>query len=119
MLYKDTKYFTNLNTQRFLSERNQTVLAFINGYCGIQHRQEHKSLILYAIGLIVEMNYFIRNLNLLLPHCFLMNVSQSFVSGSKTVSVLNGKISPSVGYPTWKKWLDIVESSNLLARRVI
>ena len=49
---------------------------------------------LHAITLVVEMFYFIQNLNVLLPHCFLLNILQSFVSGSNTVSVLIRKISP-------------------------
>ena len=79
----------------------------------------NKSLMLYAIALVVEMIYFIQKLNLVLPHCFLLNILQSFVSGSKTVSVLNGKISPSAGYTTWKNALILSDQSSLLAPRVM
>ena len=50
-LYKDTEYITNLNIKYSLSQRNETILAFINGWCGIQHQQQHKSLMLYAVAL--------------------------------------------------------------------
>ena len=50
---------------------------------------------------------FIRNINLVLPHCFLINLLQSFVSRSKTVSTLNGKVTPGSSYFTYKKWVNV------------
>ena len=35
------------------------------------------------------------------------------MSGSKTVSTLNGKVTPSCGYTTYKKWLDIQGNNEL------
>ena len=69
-LYKDAKYLTNSNRKEFLSQRNQMVPAFIKGCCGFQYQQQHKWLMLYAVDLVVEMIYSIRNLNLVLPYCF-------------------------------------------------
>ena len=61
---------------------------------------------LFTIAVAVEMIYFIIcNLNLLLPHCFLINLLQSFVSGSKKVFTLNGKVTPGSGYTTYNAWL--------------
>ena len=60
---------------------------------------------LFTIAVAVEMIYFIRNLNLVLPHCFIINLLQSFVSGSKKVSTLNGKVTLGAGYTTYKTWL--------------
>ena len=53
----------------------------------------------------VEMVYFLRNQNVILPHCFLMNLVQSFISGSKVVSVINGKAAPGASYTSYKKWI--------------
>ena len=63
---------------------------------------------LFTIRILAEIFYFIRNLNLVLPHCFLVNLLQSFVSGSKTVPALNGKVLPSAGYHTYKTWVEHV-----------
>ena len=53
------------------------------------------------------MIYQLRNFNLVLPHCFMSNLVQSCISGSKTVSVVNGKISPGGGYSTFQNWVDL------------
>ena len=104
--YKNLNTLATLNSGEFLKDRNQLLLSFINGCCNIEYQSQYKSLILFSVSVAVEVIYFIRNLNLVLPHCFLLNLMQSFVSGSKTVSSLNGKISPSGGYTTYKKWLE-------------
>ena len=39
---------------------------------------------------------------------------QSFVSGSKIVSVLNGKVTPSCGYKLYKNWLKLKGSYKLV-----
>ena len=53
------------------------------------------------------MTYFINNINLALPHCFLVNLLQSFVSGSKAISTLNGKLTLGSSYSTHKKWVNV------------
>ena len=60
----------------------------------------------------VEMIYFIYNLNLVLSHCLLINLLQSFVSGSKKVSILNGNVTPAE-YTTYKAWLLNFESNKI------
>ena len=60
---------------------------------------------LFTIAVTTEMIYFIHNLNLILPYCFLINLLQSFVSGSKKVPALYGKVTPGTGYTTYKSWL--------------
>jgi len=61
---------------------------------------------LFPIVIVVEMIYFLQNLNLVLPHSFLVNLLQSFVSGSNTVSSLNGKVTSGAGYTTYKSWVE-------------
>lgn len=46
-----------------------------------------------------------QNQNVILPHCFMMNLVQAFVSGSKIVSVVNGKAAPGASYTTYKGWI--------------
>ena len=82
--YKDDKFLKTMDTKKYLEERNQLVrvLGFINGCCGINYREQSDSLMLFTIAVAVEMIYFIRNLNLVLLHCFIINLLQSFVSSS-------------------------------------
>ena len=106
-LYKDDKFLTNLDSLKYLGDRNQLLLSFIDGCSNLFYQKQTNATTLYAVAVTVEMIYFLRNFNLVLPHCFLINLIQSFVSGSKTVSTLNGKVTPSCGYTTYKKWLDV------------
>ena len=45
-------------------------------------------------------------MNIILPYSFLINLEQSLVSGSKTVTAVNGKISPGDSYTSVQKWLN-------------
>ena len=53
----------------------------------------------------IEMCYHLRNFQLVLPFSFLGNLIQSSISGSKIVSVINGKTSPGGSYTTFKNWI--------------
>ena len=55
---------------------------------------------LFTIAVAVEMIYFICNLNLVLLHCFKINLLESFVSSSKNKSALDGKVTPGAGCTT-------------------
>ena len=66
--YKDDKFLKTMDTKKYLEKRNQLVLGFINGCCGINYREQSDNLILFTVAVAVEMIYFIRNLNLVLPH---------------------------------------------------
>ena len=37
--YKDDKFLKTMDTKKYLEERNQHVLGFINGCCGINYRE--------------------------------------------------------------------------------
>ena len=45
----------------------------------------------FLLTMIVEAIYHLKNNNLILPHCFLANLVETFISGSKTVTAINGK----------------------------
>ena len=89
-----------MDAKKFIEERNQLVLGFINGCCGINYREQSGNLMLFTIAVAVEMIYFICNLSLVLLHCFKINLLESFVSGSKNVSALDGKVTPGAGCTT-------------------
>ena len=103
--YKDENYLKNRNTKKYLEERDQLILEFLSGCCNVDYKEQSNNIMLFTIAVTIEMIYFIRNLNLILPYCFLINLLQSFVSGSKKVSILNGKVTPGTGYTTYKSWL--------------
>ena len=104
-LYKNTAFLSTMNSKSFLQNRNQLLLDFITGAINFDYTKQDNSLVLYSLAVVVETVYLLRNMNLILPHCFLANLVQSFISGSKTVSLINGKISPSASYTTYKNWL--------------
>ena len=43
---------------------------------------------------------------MILPHCFLENLVETFISGSKRVTAINGKNLPSANDTTYKKWFN-------------
>ena len=104
-IHKDPGQLANLDSKNYISDRNQLLISFINGTVNFNIEDQHNTVILFAFAVALEMIYYLRNLNLILPHCFLTNILQCFTSGSKTVSVLNGKVSPSCGYTSYKNWL--------------
>ena len=57
-------------------------------------------------AVIVEAIYHLKNSNLILPHCFLANLVETFISSSKTVTAINAKILPSASDTTYRKWLN-------------
>ena len=58
------------------------------------------------LAVIVEAIYHLKNNNLILPHCFLSNLVEIFISCSKTVTAINRKILLSVSDTKYRKWLN-------------
>jgi len=58
----------------FLDKRDILLLRFLDGCINIQYNMQTNATTLYAIAVTVEMIYFLWNLNLILPHCFLINL---------------------------------------------
>ena len=80
------------------------LVNFVCGVSGFGYKVPTNQL-LFTFAKTIEMVYHLRNLNLVLPHCFLGNLIQSCISGSKSVSVVNGKTSPGGSYTTYKNWI--------------
>ena len=59
----------------------------------------------FKFCVITEGIYHIKNQNLILPHCFLLNLIESFISGSKAVTSLNGKVLTCASDTTYRNWL--------------
>lgn len=102
-LYKDKQFLIDLDIQKFIRERNQNLVQFICSLTGLRFELASNQL-QFSFATAIEMCYYPRNLNLV-PHCFLGNLIQSCISGSKSVSVVNGKTSPGGSYATYKKWI--------------
>ena len=98
-LYKDVDYMKNLDSQDFLAGRNQVLLSFLRA---VAPSKDPNS---YQLAMLVENVYHIRNNNLVLPHSFMTNLIQTFISGSKTVTALNGKLLAGGSDTTYRIWL--------------
>ena len=85
---------------------------FLSGMSGLDYNIETNE-VKYTFAATIELCYYLRNLQLVLPHSFLANLVQSCISGSKSVSVINGKTSPGGSYQTYKNWLAIKGSTPL------
>ena len=83
MKYQDTDYLKSLDSKTYLLQRNQVLLSFINGCCNIKYQDQKDASLLYIIAVVVEMIYYIRNLNLVQPHCFLMNLLENSFQAQK------------------------------------
>ena len=72
------------------------------------------SKMLFRIAVVIESIYHIKNSNAVLPHCFVMNLTQRQISGSKTVAVVNGKLLPGAGDSVLREWWEIQGAKSLL-----
>ena len=105
-MYKDANALQQLNFSDYLASRDKCVVAFLEGLSGIAFEKECDPQVKYSDCVVVEAKYFLRNLNVILPYSFLLNLIQSLVSGSKTVTRINGKIIPSGSCPNIQSRLE-------------
>ena len=105
-LYKDSKFLTEQNTDQYIADRNRFLVLFLCGVTGLDllsasTSSQRKLTFIKTLECI----YHLRNFQLVLPFSFLENLIQSIVSGSKIVSMLNGKTAPGGSYSTYKSWI--------------
>ena len=105
--YEDIGYLEKLDSMSFLLQRNNVLLAFLSGCVNFNLSKQTNKTLLYASAVCVEMIYYLRNINLILPRSFSLNLPQMFVSSSKTTSVINDKLSPSAGYTSYRNWIEM------------
>ena len=102
-IYKSHNDLVNINTKTFLNKTDPILQSFLSGSIGYNINSTTNPEYLYKFSMVTETIYHLKNQNLILPHCFLVNLIQSFISGSKTaVTALNGKIMPSAGDATYR-----------------
>ena len=102
--YRNVEFLTDLDVLKYIKERNQILVRFLCGLSGVDF-ENASSKTRYAFGQTVEQVYYLRNLNLILPLSFTANLIQSCISGSKAVSLVNGKTSPGGSYTSYKDWI--------------
>ena len=101
-LHKDC---TNLDSKSMLEKVNPILTSFLSSVVGVDIYKTTCSEYLYKFCIVVEGILHLKNQNLILPHCFLLNLIETFISGSKTVTSLNGKVLPCASDTTYRKWL--------------
>ena len=92
-VYKDFEKLKELDFNSYIEGRDRCVAGFLEGASGISIKGDTTTQIHFAACSIIESIYFLRNFNIILPYSFLINLEQSLVSVSKTVTAVNGKIS--------------------------
>ena len=111
--YTSVDYLKNMDPQTFINERENILVAFLKGISGRIFKDE-SSHVAYQIACVIESIYYLVNFNWIFPHCFVINLIQSTISGSKTVTTLNGKVFPGGGYTTYHSWLNNVGNKHLV-----
>ena len=104
-VYKDTAFLKQLDVDRFIDEINNILVQYILDLSAVNLKEENEQ-VKSAVAEVLEGCYYLRNFHLVLPHSFLCNFIQSCSCGSKSVSVVNGKIFPGGSSKTLKSWLN-------------
>ena len=89
----------NLDTPEFLGNRNNILMAFL---LSIYPAKDPNS---FQLAMVVESIYNLRKSTLVLPHCYMTNLVQKSILGSKSVTALNGKLLAGGSDTTYRNWL--------------
>ena len=90
--YTNVDYLKNMGPRLIINERENILVAFLEGISGRIFKDE-SSDVAYQIACVIESIYYLVNFNWIFPHWFVTNLIQSTISGSKTVTTLNGSFS--------------------------
>ena len=112
-LYNDIEHLQTLDSKSFLRDCNELLVQFLCGATGVNLKLENDTKVLYRFAMAVESIYHLKNCNMILPHCFQMNLIQKQVSGSKTVAAVNGKVLPGGSDTTLRDWWNFQGSAVL------
>ena len=112
--YKNVNHLQNLNSSDFLESISPFIMAFLNGSSGKTFSLIQDPKVLFRMAVVVETIYHINNSNAVLPHCFIMNLAQKQISGSKNVAVINGKILPGGSDTVLQEWWEVQGSNPLI-----
>ena len=99
-MYKDLNFLKKIDLNVYLADRKPILISFLKGIVSKSHCNP------FLLAVIVEAIYHLKITNLILLLCFLSNLIETFISGSKTVTTINGKILPVVSDPSHRKWVN-------------
>uniref|UniRef100_A0A7M5WMT3 Uncharacterized protein n=2 Tax=Clytia hemisphaerica TaxID=252671 RepID=A0A7M5WMT3_9CNID len=99
------KYLQTMKPENDIGSYDSFLLALLVGLSKRDISAERKAQVKYQVIMIMETIFSLCNLKWIFPYHFAANVVQSFISGSKIVTVLNGKLTPGGGYTTYLTWL--------------
>ena len=115
-VYKNPKSLEVINVNTYIKDRNPLIIAFLEGLSQKEFLSNNNpsNSTKFQFCCLLENIYCMTNLNWVLPMSFLSNLVQSLVSGSKIVSLLNGKLTPGGSYSTYLNWLKEVGNQKLV-----
>ena len=99
-MYKDLNSLIKIYSKVYLAEREPILILVLEGIVSKSHCNA------FLLAVIVETIYHLKNTNLILPHCFITNLVETFISGSKTVTTINGKILRGASDTSHRKWVN-------------
>ena len=102
--YSDVSYLQNIDSKDFFKSCNSLLTSFLDGITGRMISSAVDTRFLFGYAVVIESIYHLKNSNLVLPHCFIANLMQTSISGSKTVTVVNGKLLPGASDPIIREW---------------
>ena len=105
--YKDTGYLETLDPDEYVRNKEPLLITFLNGVTRHNVNTTIKQQTMYVYAMMIEFIYHLRNQNLALPFSFLSNVIQTLISGSKTVTSINGKLLSGGSDTTYRVWLNV------------
>ena len=103
-VYNDPERLMNIDTVEYIKMRDRNLVSFLLGVAGID-LDNMSEKVSFIFACTIEQIYYLRHQNIVLPYSFMSNLIQFYTSGSKTVPVFNGKLSPSGSYPTVTNWM--------------
>ncbi len=103
-IYKDENKLSKLDPDIEIFNHDPLFLSLLEGMSKRDFMFVEKQAKFHYLC-IMESALSLVNFNWVLPFNFVSSLIQSFVSGSKVVTTLNGKLSPCGGYTTYLEWL--------------
>ena len=79
---KDLNYLKHIDSKKYITERAPILVSFLEG---ITSKNHCNPILLAVVG---EAIYHLKNSNLILPHCFLTNLVETFISGPTIVQLM-------------------------------
>ena len=101
--YKLVDFLSTIDVDTYVKSRDNLLKSFVEGVTQKTYENLPASGKL-KFAYTLENIYGLENFNWVLPISFSSNFIQSVISGSKTVTEMNGKLSPGGGYSTFLKW---------------